>query len=168
MRDVEWLGYHWANLCYASDYFEQLYQFAEDLITQGKAYIDSQTGDEIRETRGTLTEPGTNSPWRDRPADDSLDLFRRMRAGEFEDGVHVLRAKIDMASPQHATCGTPCCIGSDTPHHWIARVTTGASTRCTTIRTLHLEDAIEDITHSLCTLEFEEQPRTIRLGARQR
>ena len=99
-RDVHWLGFDWGGReYYASDYFEKLYAFAEELIRMGKAYVDSLSADEIREYRGNLTSPGKNSPYRDRSVDESLDLFRRMRAGEFEDGAHVLRAKIDMASP---------------------------------------------------------------------
>src|SRR6478736_4047100 len=98
--DVHWLGYDWGtDLFYASDYFEQLYQWAEGLIRSGDAYVDDQSQEQIRVSRGTLTEPGRNSPYRDRPVDESLDLFTRMRAGEFADGAHVLRAKIDMASP---------------------------------------------------------------------
>ena len=100
INDVHWLGFDWADrLFYASDYFEQLYQFAVQLIKAGKAYVDSLSADEIREHRGTLTEPGRESPNRNRPIEESLDLFGRMRAGEFEDGAYVLRAKIDMASP---------------------------------------------------------------------
>ena len=98
-RDIRWLGFDWIDLRNASDYFDQLYAFAEQFIREGKAYVDSQTGDEIREGRGTLSEPGRNSPWRDRSADENLTLFRRMRDGEFEDGAHVLRLRIDMASP---------------------------------------------------------------------
>ena len=98
-EDVAWLGFHWAAELYASDYFERLYGFAVTLIEKGLAYVDSLTADEIRAYRGTLTEPGRNSPHRDRSIDENLDLFRRMRAGEFPDGAHVLRAKIDMASP---------------------------------------------------------------------
>src|SRR6185369_3278678 len=98
MRDVRWLGADWGDkLFYASDYFEQLYRWAEQLIQDGLAYVDESTADQIREMRGTLTEPGRNGPYRDRPAAESLDLFRRMRAGEFPDGKLVLRAKIDMA-----------------------------------------------------------------------
>src|SRR5215218_9253957 len=97
-EDVRWLGFHWAAMLYASDYFELLYRYAEQLIRDGKAYVDSLSADDIREYRGTLTEAGRNSPHRDRPAEESLGLFRRMRAGEFPDGTHVLRAKIDMAS----------------------------------------------------------------------
>src|SRR3954467_9721864 len=98
-RDVQWLGFDWGkNLYHASDYFEQLYEWAEYLIKQGKAYVDDQSQDEMRANRGTLTEPGKNSPWRDRSVEENLDLFRRMRTGEFPNGARVLRAKIDMAS----------------------------------------------------------------------
>ena len=97
--DVRWLGFEWDNLHFASDYFEQLYEFAVHLIRAGMAYVDSLTADQIRQYRGTLTEPGKESPFRSRTADENLDMFARMRAGEFEDGAHVLRAKIDMASP---------------------------------------------------------------------
>src|SRR6185437_15868956 len=98
-RDVRWLGFDWGkNLFHASDYFERLYGWAEDLIRAGKAYVDDQSQHDIRANRGTLTEPGKNSPFRDRPVDENLDLFRRMKAGEFENGARVLRAKIDMAS----------------------------------------------------------------------
>src|SRR6476646_6763540 len=97
--DVRWLGFDWGkNLFFASDYFEQLYAWAEHLINTGKAYVDDQTQDEMRASRGTLTEPGRNSPFRDRPVAENLDLFRRMRAGEFPNGARVLRAKIDMTS----------------------------------------------------------------------
>jgi glutaminyl-tRNA synthetase len=98
-EDVAWLGFAWSAELYASDYFEQLYQFAVELIKQGKAYVDSLSADQVRAYRGTLTEPGKNSPHRDRSVIENLDLFARMRAGEFPDGAHVLRAKIDMASP---------------------------------------------------------------------
>ena len=99
-RDVRWLGFEWGERHYhASDYFEQLYAWAQHLVRERKAYVDSQTADEIRDRRGTLTEPGQNSPFRDRTVEENLDLFGRMRAGEFPDGAHVLRAKIDMASP---------------------------------------------------------------------
>jgi glutaminyl-tRNA synthetase len=152
-EDVKWLGFTWSAELYASDYFEQLYQFAVTLITRGLAYVDSLNADEIRAHRGTLTEPGRNSPHRDRPAAESLDLFARMRAGEFPDGAHVLRAKIDMASPnmnmrdpalyriRHAThhrTGDAWCIY---PMYDYAHP---------------LSDAIEKITHSICTLEFED------------
>ena len=98
-EDVKWLGFQWDGLYFASDYFERLYQFAVTLIRDGKAYVDSLNADEIRAYRGTLTEPGRNSPYRDRPMAENLELFARMRAGDFPDGAHVLRAKIDMASP---------------------------------------------------------------------
>ena len=97
-KDIQWLGFQWKNEFYASDYFDQLYDFAIRLIKKGKAYVDEQTPDEVRENRGTLKEPGSNSPYRDRPAEESLDLFERMKNGEFPDGSIVLRAKIDMAS----------------------------------------------------------------------
>ena len=151
--DVAWLGFAWSAELYASDYFEHLYRFAVELIKQGKAYVDSLTADEIRAYRGTLTEPGRNSPYRDRSVAENLDLFARMRADEFPDGAHVLRAKIDMASPnfnmrdptlyriRHAThhrTGDTWCIY---PMYDFAHP---------------LSDAIEKITHSLCTLEFED------------
>ena len=151
--DVRWLGFDWGeHLYFASDYFEQLYEWAVDLIKAGKAYVDDLTADEIREHRGTFTEPGRESPWRDRPAEESLDLFARMRAGEFPDGARVLRARIDMASPninlrdpvlyrilhaEHPRTGDAWCVY---PTYDFAH---GQS------------DAIEGITHSLCTLEFE-------------
>ena len=97
-KDVQWLGFKWSNLYYASDYFEQLYAFGVELIQKGKAYVCDLNADQIREYRGTLTEPGKNSPFRDRSVDENLDLFARMRAGDFKDGERVLRAKIDMAS----------------------------------------------------------------------
>ena len=152
-EDVAWLGFKWSAELYASDYFERLYQFAVELIRRGKAYVDSLDADQIRAYRGTLTAPGKNSPYRDRPIAENLDLFARMRAGEFPDGTHVLRAKIDMASPnfnmrdptlyriRHAThhrTGDAWCIY---PMYDFAHP---------------LSDAIERITHSLCTLEFED------------
>jgi len=153
-EDVKWLGFHWdGNVLYASDYFDQLYQFALELIQQGKAYVDDLTADEIREYRGSLTEPGRNSPYRDRSVEENLDLFKRMRAGEFEDGEKVLRAKIDMSSPNinmrdpvmyrvlkatHHRTGDDWCIY---PTYDFAH---GQS------------DSIEGITHSICTLEFED------------
>jgi len=153
-RDVRWLGFDWGgHLYYASDYFEQLYGWAEHLIGQGDAYVDDQSPDEIRAARGTLTEPGRNAPFRDRAADENLDLFRRMRAGEFPNGARVLRAKIDMAAgnmnlrdpvlyrilhASHPRTGDAWCIY---PTYDYAH---GQS------------DAIEGITHSLATLEFED------------
>src|SRR6476646_1321790 len=99
-QDVAWLGFHWAGgTLYAADYFQQMYDYAEQLIRMGKAYVDDLTADQIREYRGTLTEPGRDSPYRSRPVEENLDLFRRMKAGEFPDGSRVLRARIDMASP---------------------------------------------------------------------
>lgn len=152
-EDVRWLGYSWANLCYASGYFQQLYDFAVDLIKQGKAYIDSLSSEEIRTLRGTLTEPGTNSPYRDRPIEESLDLFTRMKAGEFKDGEHALRAKIDMASG-NINMRDPVIYRIRHASHW----RTGDEwciypmydfTQC-------ISDALEGVTHSLCTLEFED------------
>ncbi len=153
-EDVRWLGFEWEDrLTFASDYFEQLYGFAEQLIEQGRAYVCDLTADEIRSTRGTLTEIGSNSPYRERSVAENLDLFRRMRAGEFEDGARVLRAKIDMASPnlnmrdpvlyrilhvEHHRTGTDWCIYPMYDY-----------THC-------ICDALEGITHSLCTLEFED------------
>ena len=153
-EDVRWLGFDWGpHLYYASDYFDALYAFAEQLIQQGKAYVDSLSAEEIRDYRGTLTEPGRESPYRQRPAAENLDLFRRMRAGEFPDGAHVLRAKIDMASPnlnmrdptlyrirraEHHRTGDQWCIY---PMYDYAHA---------------LSDSLERITHSLCTLEFED------------
>jgi glutaminyl-tRNA synthetase len=152
-EDVTWLGFKWDGLFYASDYFEKLFGFAVDLIGRGLAYVDSLNADQIRQYRGTLTESGRNSPYRDRPVEESLDLFARMRAGEFEDGAHVLRAKIDMASPNlnmrdptlyrirhasHHRTGDAWCIY---PMYDFAHP---------------LSDALERITHSLCTLEFED------------
>jgi glutaminyl-tRNA synthetase len=151
--DVAWLGFTWDALLFASDYFETLYGFAIDLIRRGHAYVDSLTAEEIRRHRGTLTEPGRNSPYRDRPVEENLDLFARMRAGAFPDGAHVLRAKIDMASPNfnmrdptlyrirhaaHHRTGDAWCIY---PMYDFAHP---------------LSDGIERITHSLCTLEFED------------
>jgi glutaminyl-tRNA synthetase len=153
-RDVRWLGFDWGERLYhASSYFEQLYVWAEHLIRIGKAYVDDQSQEEMRATRGTLTEPGINSPWRERGIEENLDLFRRMRAGEFSDGARVLRAKIDMASGNinlrdpvlyrilhavHPRTGKTWCIF---PSYDYAH---GQS------------DAIEGVTHSLCTLEFED------------
>ncbi|TLY46464.1 MAG: glutamine--tRNA ligase/YqeY domain fusion protein [Nitrospirae bacterium] len=152
--DVRWLGFDWGDrLFYASGYFEQLYEYAVELITKGKAYVDSLSAEEIRQYRGTLTEPGQDSPYRNRSVAENLDLFARMRAGEFKDGAHVLRAKIDMASPNvnmrdptmyrirhvaHYRTGDQWCIY---PTYDYAHP---------------ISDAIEGITHSICTLEFED------------
>jgi glutaminyl-tRNA synthetase len=152
-EDVRWLGFNWEDrLFYASDYFEQLYQYAVQLIEAGKAYVCSLSADEIRESRGTLTEPGTNSPYRDRSVEENLDLFQRMRAGEFEDGAHVLRAKIDMASPNLIMRDPTLYRIRKVPHHrtgndWCIYPMYDFA-HC-------LSDSIEGITHSLCTLEFE-------------
>jgi glutaminyl-tRNA synthetase len=153
-EDVRWLGFDWAErLYYASDYFEQMYAFAEQLIRNGKAYVDSLTADEIRDYRGTLTEPGKNSPYRNRSAAESLDLFRRMRAGEFADGTHVLRAAIDMASPNINMRDPTLYRIRHAAHHR----TGDAWCIYPTYDYAHpISDAIEGITHSLCTLEFED------------
>ncbi len=151
--DVRWLGFDWQNReFYASDYFEQLYQYAVQLITSGRAYVDSLSSEEIREYRGTLTEPGKESPYRNRSIAENLNLFERMRAGEFEDGAHVLRAKIEMASPNLLMRDPTLYRIKHVPHY-----RTGSKwciypmydfTHC-------LSDSIERITHSICTLEFE-------------
>ena len=156
---VKWLGFGWQNfgddnLYYASDYFGFMYEAAEYLVTSGHAYVDQQTAEEMRINRGTLKEPGKNSPWRERPREESLALFRAMRDGKHADGALVLRAKIDMASPNinlrdpaiyrikraehHRTGNTWCIYPMYTYAHPI-------------------EDALERITHSICTLEFEDQ-----------
>ena len=152
-EDVRWLGYDWGeHLYYAADYFERMYEIAERLIEKGKAYVDSSTEDEIREARGTLTEPGRPTKYRSRSVDENLDLFRRMRAGEFPDGAHVLRAKIDLAAP-NMVMRDPALYRIRHAHHY----RTGDAW-C--IYPLYdyahcLEDAFEGITHSICTLEFE-------------
>ena len=151
-RDVHWLGFDWGGReYYASDYFEKLYAFAEELIRMGKAYVDSLSADEIREYRGNLTSPGKNSPYRDRSVDESLDLFRRMRAGEFEDGAHVLRAKIDMASP-NIIMRDPTLYRIRRTHH--QRTGDAWSIYPMYDFTHCISDSLEEITHSLCTLEF--------------
>ena len=153
MRDVQWLGFQWNALCFASDYFQQIYEWALELIDSGKAYVDSQSADEIRETRGTLTSPGMPSPFRNRPVDENRLLFLKMKAGELEEGACVLRAKIAMDHPNlnmrdpvlyrilhrsHFRTGDEWCIYPmyDFAHGY--------------------EDAIEGVTHSICTLEFED------------
>ncbi len=152
-KDVEWLGFRWANLRYASDYFDQFHLWALELIRAGKAYVDHQSPEDIRRTRGTLTEPGVESPWRERTVEENLDLFERMKNGEFEEGSCVLRAKIDMSHPNvnmrdpvmyrilketHHNTGDRWCIYPmyDFAHGY--------------------EDAIEGVTHSICTLEFQD------------
>jgi glutaminyl-tRNA synthetase len=153
-EDVQWLGFDWRDkMFYASDYFEQLYQYAVQLIKDGKAYVDSLSADEVRAYRGTLTEPGKESPYRNRSVEENVDLFTRMRTGEFEEGAHTLRAKIDMASPNvnmrdpvmyrilkasHHRTGDKWCLY---PMYDFAHC---------------VSDAIEEITHSICTLEFED------------
>ena len=150
--DVRWLGFEWSNLLFASDYFEQLYEYAVHLIREGLAYVDSLNADEIRAHRGTLTEPGRPSPYRDRSIAESLDLFARMRAGEFADGAHVLRAKIDMASP-NINMRDPVLYRIRRAHH---HRTGDAWCIYPMYDFAHPpSDAIEHITHSLCTLEFE-------------
>ena len=153
MRDVRWLGFRWNALCYASDYFRQFYEWALELVRAGKAYVDFQTAEEIRETRGTLTAPGKESPWRNRSVEENLALFEGMRRGDFEDGACVLRAKIHMGHSNlnmrdpvmyrilrrsHFRTGDEWCIYPmyDFAHGY--------------------EDAIEGVTHSICTLEFED------------
>ena len=153
-EDVKWLGFEWDNLFFASDYFEEMYNRAILLIEKGLAYVDDLSAEEIREYRGTLTDPGKNSPYRDRSIEENLELFKRMRAGEFDNGQKVLRAKIDMSSPNinlrdpviyrishvtHHNTGDKWCIY---PMYAFAHP---------------LEDAIEGVTHSICTIEFEDQ-----------
>jgi glutaminyl-tRNA synthetase len=153
-NDVRWLGFHWHDgVLFAADYFEQMYAFAEQLIQMGKAYVDDQTADEIRANRGTLTEPGTESPYRNRSVAENLDLFRRMRAGEFPDGSRVLRAKIDMASPNINMRDPTLYRIRHASHH-----RTGDAWRIYPMYDYAhpIEDAVEGITHSLCTLEFED------------
>ena len=151
--DVRWLGYDWGrHLYHASDYFERLYDWAEHLIGAGKAYVDDQSADQIRENRGTLTEPGRDSPWRGRSIDENLDLFRRMRAGEFPDGARVLRAKIDMASG-NINLRDPVLYRILHASH--PRTGDAWSIYPTYDYAHGQSDAIEGITHSLCTLEFE-------------
>jgi glutaminyl-tRNA synthetase len=151
---VSWLGFDWADrLFYASDYFEEMYQCAERLIEAGLAYVDSLSADEVRQYRGTLTEPGRNSPDRSRPPAESLDLFRRMRAGEFADGSYLLRARIDMASPNINMRDPALYRIRRATHHR----TGDAWCIYPTYDYAHpISDAIEGITHSLCTLEFED------------
>lgn len=151
--DVRWLGFEWDSLRFASDYFEQLYEYAVHLITDGRAYVDSLSAEEIRNLRGTLTEPGKESPFRHRSVSESLDLFRRMRAGEFEDGAHVLRARIDMASP-NINMRDPVLYRIRRAHH---HRTGDAWCIYPMYDFAHPpSDAIEYITHSLCTLEFQD------------
>jgi glutaminyl-tRNA synthetase len=152
-EDVEWLGFTWNAELYASDYFERLYQLAVELIKRGKAYVDSLSAEEMRAYRGTLTEPGKNSPHRDRSTAENLDLFARMRADEFPDGAHVLRAKIDMASPNFNMRDPTLYRIRHASHH-----RTGESWCIYPMYDYAhpLSDAFEHITHSLCTLEYED------------
>src|SRR3984957_19874923 len=151
--DVKWLGYDWGkNLFFASDYFEKLYGWAEGLILAGLAYVDDQSQEEIRLARGTLTEPGKNSPFRDRSVEENLDLFRRMKAGEFPNGARVLRAKIDMASG-NINLRDPVLYRILHAHH--PRTGTKWSIYPSYDYAHGQSDAIEGITHSICTLEFE-------------
>jgi len=153
-ESVAWLGFEWGkHLYYASDYFEQLYQWAEHLIKNGKAYVEDLSADEIRAHRGTLTEPGKESPWRNRGVDENLDLFRRMREGEFPDGSKVLRARIDMASPNMNLRDPVLYRILHAPHPHV-----GDKWRIYPMYDFAhgQSDAIEGITHSICTLEFED------------
>ena len=152
--DVKWLGYDWQDhLYFASDYFDQLYDFAVALIQKGLAYVDSLQADDIRRYRGTLTEPGQESPYRDRSVEDNLALFEQMKNGEFEDGAHVLRAKIDMASPNLNLRDPTLYRIRKVPHH-----RTGDTWKIYPMYDFahSLSDSIERVTHSLCTLEFED------------
>jgi len=154
IRDsVAWLGFEWTKLCYASDYYDALYGFAIELINKGLAYVDDLDAEQMREYRGTLTEPGKNSPNRDRPITESLDLFERMRAGEFKEGEYTLRAKIDMASP-NVVMRDPILYRIRYAHHYRAGdkwciYPMYDFTHC-------ISDALEGITHSFCTLEFQD------------
>ena len=152
--DVQWLGYTWAELRFASDYFEQLYQFAIELIEAGKAFVCDLSAEQVREFRGTLTEPGRESPFRNRPIEENLDLFKRMRAGEFADGSRTLRARIDMASP-NINMRDPALYRI---RHGLIHHQTGAEWCIYPMYdyTHPISDALENITHSLCTLEFED------------
>jgi glutaminyl-tRNA synthetase len=153
-RDIRWLGFDWDDrLFYASDYFEKLYEYATVLIKDGKAYVDSLTAEEIREYRGTLTEPGRESPYRNRPIEENLQLFERMRQGEFEEGAHVLRAKIDMASGNINMRDPVLFRIMHVPHYrqgsqWVIYPMYDYAHP--------ISDALEGITHSLCSLEFED------------
>ena len=151
-EDIEWLGFHWGAEYYASDYFERLYRFAEELILAGHAYVDEQTAEEIAQQKGTPTTPGVASPYRDRPAEESLDLFRRMNAGEFPEGAMILRAKIDMASPNMHFRDPIIYRIIKVPHH-----RTGTQWNVYPMYDFAhgQSDYFEGVTHSICTLEFE-------------
>ena len=151
-EDIKWLGFHWAKECYASDYFDQLYEWAEQMIERGQAYVDDQTLEEMRENRGTVDKPGKDSPWRDRSVEENLRLFREMKAGKYADGEKVLRAKIDMAHP-NMMFRDPILYRIKHAHHhrtgdkWcIYPMYDFTHGQC---------DSIEHITHSICTLEFD-------------
>ncbi|XP_014680524.1 PREDICTED: glutamine--tRNA ligase-like, partial [Priapulus caudatus] len=152
-QDVEWLGFEWSGLFHASDYFQQLYDFAVELIKKDKAYVCSLSVEEMREYRGTLTEAGKESPYRNRSIEENLELFEKMRSGEFEDGAHLLRAKIDMSS-SNINMRDPALYRIKRAHHqrtgdeWVIYPMYDF-THC-------LSDAMENITHSICTLEFED------------
>ena len=164
-NDIEWLGFHWDELHFASDFFEKLYEIACGLIRKGVAYVDDQTSEEMRKNRGTLTKPGVNSPYRDRSVEENLDLFRRMRAGEFPDGSRVLRAKIDMASPN--------VLMRDPTLYRILRCHHHRTGDAWCIYPMYdfqhpLQDAIEGITHSLCSVSYTHldvyKRQTVRLS----
>jgi len=152
-RDIAWLGFKWDRECFASDYYDQLYIWAEQLIKDGLAYVCDLTAEEMRQSRGNLTEPGTNSPYRDRSVEENLDLFRRMRDGEFEDGSKVLRAKIDMASP-NMNMRDPAMYRIQREHHF----RTGDKWCIYPMYDFAhgQSDSMEGVTHSLCSLEFED------------
>src|SRR5262249_25828984 len=158
LDSVKWLGYDWGkkdeDLYHASDYFDWMYEFAEELIKHGDAYVDSQTAEELRATRRSLTDAALESPYRKRSVDESLKLFREMRDGKHEDGTHVLRAKIDMKSPNINMRDPAIYRIKNAEHH-----RTGAKWHVYPMYTYAhpIEDALENITHSLCTLEFEDQ-----------
>ena len=150
-EDIEWLGYHWDNIYYASDYFQQLWDFAIQLIKEGKAYIDEQTSEQIASQKGTPTQPGTNSPYRDRPIEENLELFHKMNSGELEEGSMVLRAKIDMSNPNMHFRDPIIYRIVKTPHH-----RTGETWKAYPMYDFAhgQSDFFEGVTHSLCTLEF--------------
>ncbi len=153
MEDIRWMGFEWDHLFYASEYYDKLYEFAEILIQKGLAYVDDLSPEEMREYRGTLTEPGKESPWRNRSVEENLDLFRRMKAGEFPEGSHILRAKIDMASP-NINMRDPAMYRINYAHHH----RTGDKWCIYPMYDFAhpLSDALEGITHSLCSFEFED------------
>ena len=153
MEDIRWMGFQWDHLFYASEYYDKLYEFAEILIQKGLAYVDDLSPEEMREYRGTLTEPGKESPWRNRSVEENLDLFRRMKAGEFPEGSHILRAKIDMASP-NINMRDPAMYRINYAHHH----RTGDKWCIYPMYDFAhpLSDALEGVTHSLCSFEFED------------